>query len=150
MSAVPDHVGRSTGRLDAAAKVSGRYEYGVDAARPGMLWARLARSTEAHALIRSIDVSAARAVPGVRAVLTGEDTRGMITSRYVRDMPLLALDRVRYRGEPVAAVAADTEEAADEACRLIRAEYEPLPVITSTAESLAEGAPLIHPEWESA
>jgi len=145
----PDTVGRSVGRLDGGAKVTGRYEYGVDASRPGMLWARLARSPHAHARILSVDTTAALAVPGVRVVLTGADTQGYLASRYVRDEPLLALDRVRYPGEPVAAVAADTEEAAEEACRLVRVEYEPLPVISSVEAALADDATDIHPDWAS-
>jgi CO/xanthine dehydrogenase Mo-binding subunit len=142
-------IGVSAPRLDATAKVTGRLSYGVDTGRPGMLWARLRRSDVPHARIISIDVSRARALPGVRAVLTGRDTEGFMASRYVRDEPILAVDRVRYRGEPVAAVAADTEEIAEEACRLIGVDYYPLPTVTGVAEALAPDAPLIHPDWES-
>ena len=149
MTAIPETVGRSSGRLDGEAKITGRFEYGVDAARPGMLWARLARSTQPHARIVSIDTSAALAVPGVHAVLTGADTAGFVGSRYVRDEPILATGTIRYAGEPIAAVAADTEEAAEEACRVIVVEYESLPVVGSVDEALAEDAPIIHPEWES-
>jgi CO/xanthine dehydrogenase Mo-binding subunit len=148
MRATPDTVGRPLPRLDGGAKVTGRFEYGVDASRPGMLWARLARSPHAHARIRSIDTAAALAVPGVRAIITGADTVGHMASRYVRDEPILAHRRVRYPGEPVAAVAADTEEAAEEACRLIEVEYEPLPAVGSIEEALAPDAPIIHPDWE--
>ena len=141
-------IGMSVPRHDGPAKVTGRFEYGVDASRPGMLWARLARSTQAHARIVSIDTTAARAVPGVRAVITGADTVEYVGSRYLRDEPILAHERVRYHGEPIAAVAADTEEAAEAACRLIGVEYESLPAIGSVAEALAPDAPIIHPDWE--
>jgi CO/xanthine dehydrogenase Mo-binding subunit len=149
MQRVPPTIGVSGSRLDGTAKVTGRFTYGVDTVRPGMLWARLRRSDLPHARITSIDTSGAEALPGVRAVITGADTAGCMASRYVRDEPILARDRVRYRGEPIAAVAADTQETAEEACRAIRIEYEPLPVISSIAEALAPGAPLLHPEWES-
>ena len=149
MRTAPGTIGVSSGRLDATAKVSGSFVYGVDASRPGMLWARLRRSDLPHAEITRIDVTRAAELPGVRAVITGADTAGCVASRYVRDEPILAAGRVRYRGEPLAAVAADTEEIAEEACRLIDVEYEPLPVVSSIAEALAPDAPLIHPDWES-
>lgn len=145
----PEIIGSSAPRLDGADKVTGRFEYGVDASRPGMLWARLRRSEVPSARIVSMGTSAAEALDGVRAVLTGADTTGLVASRYVRDEPILALDRVRYRGEPIAAVAADTEEIAAEACRLIRVEYEELPRVDSVDEALAPDAPLVHPDWES-
>lgn len=142
-------VGLSTGRADAAAKVTGRFEYGVDIDRPGMLWARLCRSEATSARIVSVDASAAEALPGVWAVLTGVDTTECRASRFIRDEPILARDRVRYRGEPIAVVAAETEEIAAAACRLISVEYEELPQVRSVTDALAPGAPLVHPDWES-
>ena len=141
-------VGKSPIRLDGPDKVTGRFVYGVDVALPGMLWGMLFRSTVPHGLIRRLDVSRAEALPGVRAVLTGAQVGPKKAGRLVRDEPILAIDRVRYWGEPVACVAADSLEIAAAALQLIEAEYEPLPVISSAAAALAPGAPLIHPEWE--
>jgi CO/xanthine dehydrogenase Mo-binding subunit len=148
-TAPPGIIGTSSPRLDRRDKVAGTFEYGADAIRPGMLWGRLRRSEIPHGIIRSIDISHAVALPGVRSVITGEDTVDFLASRLIRDEPIIAHERVRYHGEPVAAVAADTEEIAEEACRLITVEYQPLPIIHDTGEALADGAPLIHPNWES-
>lgn len=142
-------VGTSAVRKDGRAKATGRYRYGVDFELPGMLFAKIHRSTHAHARIASIDVSSAASFPGVRAVLTGADVPSARASRYVRDEPILAIDRVRYVGEPIVAIAADDLETAEEACRLVQVDYEPLPVVSSTEEAIAPGAPLIHPDWES-
>lgn len=142
-------VGSSVARRDGADKASGRYGYGVDFQLPGMLWARLHRTDRVHARIISVDVSEARRVPGVRAIITGHDVPTALASRYVRDEPILAFERVRYHGEPIAAIAADTLDAADAASRLIKVEYEDLPALHTTEESLADGAPLLHPDWQS-
>ena len=142
-------VGTSAVRLDAAEKVTGTFAYGHDVSMPGQLCARLRRSDVPHARLVSVDVSEARKIPGVRAVLSGSDLGDLRGSRFVRDEPVLATDRVRYLGEPVAAVAADTPEIAEQALRSIDVEYEQLPVLRSPDEALAEGAPLLHPDWES-
>ncbi|HEY8486505.1 MAG TPA: hypothetical protein VIL11_03845, partial [Limnochordales bacterium] len=141
-------VGRSAVRLDGVAKATGSFGYGADLRLPGMLWGKIRRAEVPHALIRRVDVSAALEVPGVRAVLTGADVAGMRAGRFVRDEPILAHERVRYAGEPVAAVAADTPEAAEEAARRIVVEYEELPVITDPEQALREESPVLHPEWE--
>jgi CO/xanthine dehydrogenase Mo-binding subunit len=109
-------VGRAVPRLDATAKVTGRAQYTIDLAIPGMVAGRLLRSPYPHAQIQRIDTSAARAVPGVLAVLTSNDVQALERTgeRFV-DQPLLARGRVRYEGEPVAAVAAVDEVIADEA-----------------------------------
>lgn len=136
-------------RLDGRAKVTGDFQYGVDLSVPGMLWAKLARSTVAHGLIRGIDTSRAEALPGVRAVLTGRDVKGIRLGRTVLDEPVLAVDRVRYVGEPVAAVAADTLEIAERAASLVEVDYEPLPVVEDALSALDPSAPDLHPEWPS-
>lgn len=137
------------GMLDAHDRVTGRVPYTIDIRVPGMLHARLLRSTTPHARIRSIDTSRARAVPGVVAVLTGADLadRPDIQPYYgpiFRDQPILAIGKVRFVGEPVAAVAAVDLDAAQEAIDLIDVVYEELPAVLTLDEALAEGAPLVH------
>lgn len=140
-------VGTSAVRRDGMDKVTGRFEYGVDVALPGMLHAKIRRSDVPHARLARVDTSAAQALPGVRAVVTGADVTGRLASRLVRDQPILATDRVRYHGEPVAVVAADTPAIAEQAVRLINVEYDPLPIVETTEQALAPDAPLLHPEW---
>lgn len=143
----PPLVGTSATRLDATAKVSGAFEYGFDSSLPGMLHAKIHRSELAHAMLLSVDTSRAIAMPGVHAVLTGADIGDFRASRFVRDELILAKDRVRYYGEPIAVVAADTEALAEAAAQQIVVEYEPLPIIVDPEQALQPGAPLIHPDW---
>jgi CO/xanthine dehydrogenase Mo-binding subunit len=138
-------VGRSLPRVDGVEKVTGRARYVADLALPGLLVARVLRSPYAHARIARIDTSRARRVPGVGAVVTAADTPGRLWGASVRDQPVLAMDRVRYVGEEVAAVAALDAEAADEALALIEVEYEELPALFDPLAAMAEGAPLLHP-----
>ena len=145
----PTLIGRSVVRGDARAKVTGQFEYGVDVSLPGMLHAKVRRSEIQHGLLRRVDITRALAIPGVHAVLTGADVKDCLASRFVRDEPILAVDRVRYHGEPIAVVAAETKEIAEAAASAIDVEYEPLPAVNSVAESLAPEAPLLHPDWES-
>jgi CO/xanthine dehydrogenase Mo-binding subunit len=137
------------GMLDAVERVTGRVPYTIDLQVPGMLHAKLVRSTVPHARIRSIDVSRARRVPGVVAVLTGADlvARGDLQPYYgpvFRDQPILAIDKVRHVGEPVAAVAAVDLDAAQDAVDAIEVEYDELPAALTLDEALADGAPLVH------
>jgi CO/xanthine dehydrogenase Mo-binding subunit len=138
-------------REDLLEKALGRAQYVTDVRVPGMLHAKLLRSTVPHARIRGIDVAKALAVPGVHAVLTGGDLASLNThwGLYLKDRPVIALGKVRYVGEPVAAVAADTEAAAEEAAELIEVDYERLPYVTSAEEALAEGAPLVHDRMDT-
>lgn len=139
-------VGQPVPRVDAVDKVTGQARYISDLVVPGMLEARILRSPLTHARITRIDVSGALAVPGVVAVVTGEDL-GDIDPYYgvaYKDQPILAMARVRYEGEPVAAVAAIDALAAEEAVERIEVEYDELPEVTTLDESLAEGAPLVH------
>ena len=142
-------VGRSTIRLDGTPKVTGQFAYGVDYSVPGMLWGKIRRSEIAHGLLLRVDVRKALSLPGVRVVITAQDIGEHRASRLIRDELMLAKDRVRYVGEPVAAVAADTPEIAEKAVGLIEVEYEPLPVVTDPEEALKPGAPLLHPDWQS-
>ena len=137
-------VGRSIPRLEARAKVTGRAEYVHNLSVPGMLMAKVARSTVAHGRIRGIDVAAARAMPGVFAVYTGEDIRRVIAEPYYgpafHDQPILALDKVRYAGEPVAVVLAADVHVAESAAQLITAEYEELPAVFDEIEAMTSKA----------
>ena len=133
-------------RRDARDKLRGRTRYTVDRARPGMLHAALARAQVPSARIVRIDISAARRMPGVRAIVTGADA----PFRHgigIADHPLFAMDRIRYDGEPIAAIAADTLAQAQAAAAAIAVELEPLPAVISMADALAPNAPLVHPEW---
>src|SRR3989304_1858430 len=123
-------VGKSVVRLDARTKVLGKEEYCADIKLPGMLHAKVLGSPHPHAKILSVDTSAAENVPGVRCVVTDKDAPKKLTGTgTIRDMPIRAGGGVRYLGEPVAAVAATTLEAAEEAAELIKVEYEELPAI---------------------
>jgi CO/xanthine dehydrogenase Mo-binding subunit len=133
--------------LDARERVTGRLAYTID--RRAELQVALLRSTAPHARIRRLDVSRARAMPGVAAVLTGEDlaARADIAPAFgpvYRDQPLLAIGKVRYVGEPVVAVAAVDLDTAREALDLVEAEYDEVPAVFDTEHALAEGAPLVH------
>ena len=138
------YVGGSGPRLDAVDKVTGAAMYAQDLAVSGMLFGRLKVSPYAHARIKSIDATKAREVEGVRAVILGNEL-DMILGLYMCDRPILPRDVVRYQGEPVAAVAADTEFAARRACELIRIEYEPLPAVFDPEAALADDAVRVHP-----
>jgi CO/xanthine dehydrogenase Mo-binding subunit len=113
-----------------------------------MLWAAFATSPYPHARIVAIDTSAARAVPGVHAVLTGKEIGPRRFGRRLFDWPVLAYDRALFVGERVAAVAAETPQAAAEAARLIEVTYEELPAILDPRDALAETAPILHPDKE--
>ena len=112
---------------------------------PNLLHGMLKRSPIPHGIIKSIDVSKARALPGVRVVVTGQDFPGY-TGLYLKDRRIFALDRVRYVGEAVAAVAADTPEIAQQAVELIEVAYEPLPGVFDPEYGASAEAPLVHPD----
>lgn len=141
-------VGRRLGRLDGVGKVTGAVHYVSDMTLPGMLFGRIFRSTEPHARIVRLDVSKARAMPGVHAVLAGGDLPLVRYGPVVQDMPLLAHERVLFVGQPVALVAATSLEIADRALELIEVEYEPLPAIFEIDEACADGATMLHPHWK--
>ena len=135
--------------IDGVAKVTGRATYTFDVKLPGMLYGKILRSPYPHARILNIDTSKAERLIGVKAVVTGKDTLGIkqgIWRRYPElcDEEILAREKVRYIGEPVAAVAAVDEDTAEEALDLIEVEYEPLPAVFDPMEAIKEGAPQIH------
>jgi CO/xanthine dehydrogenase Mo-binding subunit len=142
-------IGQPTRRVDGEEKATGRARYAADVSLPGTLWGKSLHSSYAHARIVSIDTTAARQLPGVHAVITGADVRGGLWGRAVKDVPVLAYDRVRYFGERVAAVAADDEDIAQRALELIDVEYEELPAVFDPVDALKDGAPILHPDFNS-
>ena len=137
-------IGASVPRIEGPDKATGRAIYTDDITRPGMLHAALLGSHYAHARILSVDTSAARALPGVKAVLVGTDLPHNYIGMFIKDQLPLARDKVRYSGEPVAAVAAIDLMTARQALRLIEIEYEELEPVTDVEEALKPGAPVIH------
>jgi CO/xanthine dehydrogenase Mo-binding subunit len=142
-------VGKPLPRLDGVDSVTGRATYAVDVIPPGMLHARLFRSSVPHAKIRGIDVSRARALPGVAAVLTAADAPAKRFGFGVQDEELFARGKARYIGDVIAAVAAADEATADQALDLIECDYENLPAALTIDEALAENAPLVHERLSS-
>jgi CO/xanthine dehydrogenase Mo-binding subunit len=137
-------VGKSVPRLEGAEKVTGQTRYAADIDVPDALWAKLLRSPHPHARIVGVDTSKAAQLPGVVAVISGADLPPVLTGLRMKDMPVLARDRVRYVGEPVAAVVAETSEIAEQALTLIDIQYEELPFVTDPLEAIRPGAPLLH------
>jgi CO/xanthine dehydrogenase Mo-binding subunit len=145
--AIPGGVGERLRRSDGRAKVTGEFAYASDLRADNMLIGLTLRSPHASAIIRGIDTTAARALPKVRAVLTHEDVPGakQIGMDSLKDQPVLAFDRVRYHGEPVAVVAAEDLATARRAAALIAVNYEPLAVVSDPAAALTADAPPLHP-----
>jgi 4-hydroxybenzoyl-CoA reductase alpha subunit len=140
-------VGRSLPRVDAMEQATGQIQYADDMAPPGTLFGRSLLSTQAHAVITGIDTSRAAALPGVKAVITGADlpiSFGILP--VSQDENVLAIDRVRHVGQPVAAVAAIDAETAEKALGLIDVTYEPLDEVVTLDQALADDRPLIHGE----
>ncbi len=139
-------VGASTPRIDGIEKVTGEAKFTGDLAIPGMLEAKVLRSPLPHALIESIDTSKAAAFPGVIAILTRDDLKDIdpYYGNCLRDRAVVATDRVRFVGEPVAVVAAENALVAEEALSLIDVEYRELSCVLDTDAALAEGAPRLH------
>ncbi|MGZ8203116.1 MAG: xanthine dehydrogenase family protein molybdopterin-binding subunit, partial [Burkholderiales bacterium] len=141
-------IGRSIPRLEAREKVSGRAEYIHNLRLPGMLYGKVFRSTLAHGRIKSIDVAAAAAVPGVHRVITAEDVKSVIPNPYYgpifHDQPILAMDKVRHVGESVAVVLAADPHVAEYATQLIDIEYEELPPVFDEVAAMQSSAPVVH------
>jgi len=139
--------------IDGVAKITGRAEYTFDITLPRMLYGKILRSSYPHAEILNIDTSKAEQLRGVKAVLTGKDTLGRKQGIWRRfkelcDEEILARDKVRYIGEPIATVAAVDEDTAEEALNLIEVEYKPLPGVFEPLEAIKEGAPQLHDNAE--
>ncbi len=140
--------GTSAPRTDGIAKVTGAARYAIDLSVPGMAHVIVVRSSRAHANIRGIETSAAAAAPGVLRVITGADLLAAGLTPYyghvVLDHPVLAIGKVRFHGEPVALVVAESRREAAEAADLVEVDYEELPSVTDAVEALAPGAPVLH------
>jgi CO/xanthine dehydrogenase Mo-binding subunit len=140
-------VGRSVGRLEGAAKVTGRAEYVHNLRLPGMLYGKIVRSTVSHGRIRSIDADAARALAGVHRVVTIADIRTVVPEPFYgpafHDQPILAVDKVHFVGEPVAVVLAADPHIAEAAAQLVVADYEELPAVYDEVEAMTSAA-IVH------
>jgi CO/xanthine dehydrogenase Mo-binding subunit len=153
MNAELSVIGKANRRVDSREKATGEFQYVGDLPNlPNMLYARVLRSPHAHALVKRIDKSKAEKVPGVRAVISHEDIDGRFVSRGISPHPkkprpwdsYILEKEVRFVGDRVAAVAAVSPEAAEEALSLIEVEYEPLPAVFDPAEAIKDGAPKVH------
>jgi CO/xanthine dehydrogenase Mo-binding subunit len=137
-------VGTAVPRAEGSDKVSGRTLYAADVNLPGTLWAKILRSPHAHARILNIDVSKAQRIRGVKAILTGSEVQGHLIGKQIRDMPVLCWDRVRFVGDRVAAVAAESVDAAQEAVNVIDVDYESLAAVFDPLEAMQLSAPRLH------
>jgi CO/xanthine dehydrogenase Mo-binding subunit len=146
-------IGKRTPRPDGADKVTGRAAYAADTTMPGMIWGKVLRSPHPHARIKSIDTSKAEKLPGVKAVVTSKDIVDFPIEKGplmlgIQDMRwmcrnVMARERALFHGHPVAAVAADTQAIAAEACKLIKVDYEVLPFVIDVDEARKDGAPTL-------
>jgi CO/xanthine dehydrogenase Mo-binding subunit len=141
-------IGQSVERADGRLKLAGQAEFTGDIRLPGMLYGAVLHSPVAHARIASIDTSAAEKLDGVVAILTGEDLADLdpYYGHALRDRPIVAIGKVRFTGEPVAVVAAESQAAADFAVTRITVDYDELPLAASLEAALADDAPLVHEE----
>lgn len=137
-------VGKPLPRKDAFEKAAGKALFSPDLTLPGMLFGKILRSPYVHARILSISAQKARRLPGVKAVITAEDTSGELFGLTIMDMPILAKSKARFAGEPVAAVAAVDKDTAFEALDLIEVGYEELPAVSNPLKAMEEGTPLVH------
>jgi CO/xanthine dehydrogenase Mo-binding subunit len=138
------NLNKAVPRIEGADKVSGKMRYAADVLFPAALAAKILRTSLPHARILGIDTSKAANLAGVRAIITGADVAGVMVGLRMKDMPLLAQERVRYVGEPVAAVAADNDAIANEALSLIDVQYQELPFVTDPIEAIRPGATVLH------
>ena len=137
-------IGAGVGRVEGADKVSGHAIYGADVHFKDALWGKILRSPYPHARIKSIDVSKAQNVEGVKAIVTGKDEPEHYQGKSIRDIPVLCWDKARFIGDRIAAVAAESRDAAEEAINLIEVEYEELPAVFDVLEAMKPGAPVLH------
>ena len=139
-----DIVGKSYPQIDGMQKAMGKTKFVTDLVLPGMLYGRTLRSPYPHANIKNIDTSRAKALAGVKAVVTYADTPGIKFGPRSEDWTIFAGDKTRFHGDEVAAVAAIDEDTAEEALELIAVDYEELPFVTDPLEAMQPGAPLVH------
>lgn len=138
------NVGKAVPRCDGTEKVIGKTLYAGDIGLPGTLWGAILRSPIPHGLLVAVSTSKAKAIHGVRTVITSNELPASLIGRRMKDMPILARGRVRYVGEPVAAVAAETADIAQEALNHIELAYNPIPAVYDAAEAMIPGAPTVH------
>ena len=138
------YVGKPAPKIEGAKKVSGQALYTADHLLPGTVWGKILRSPYPHARISRINTERAKKHAGVLGVLTAADIPEVLTGRRLRDMPMLARDRVRFIGEKVAVVAAEERDVAEEAAQLIEVEYEPVTPVFDPLMAITEGAPELH------
>src|SRR5439155_7864395 len=131
-------------RVDGELKVVGQMMYADDLALPGLLYVAVVRSSYAHARIVSINIEEAMKVSGVHRVLTGADVASLRFGRAIRDVPILAVEKVRFTGEMVVAVAAESGAIAEAAAALVDVQYEPLPAVFDAVEALTPEALAVH------
>jgi xanthine dehydrogenase molybdenum-binding subunit len=141
-------VGKGIARIDADVRVTGKAIFGDDVQLPGLLHGKVLRSPHAHARIRRLDTTKAERLPGVKAVVTAQDAPETPAGGVIKDRWIFARDKVRYMGEPIAAVAATDPHIAEEALRLIDVEYEPLPAVIDPRLAAEPNAALVHEAWE--
>jgi len=142
-------IGKPLPRVEGAAKVSGECLYAADVTRRGTLWGKVLRSPLPHARILNVDASRAARLGGVKAVITAKDMNPRLVGATLKDMPMMARDRVRYVGEEIAAVAAVDSDVAEDAVSLIDVEYEELPAVFDPLEAIKPDAPIVHPDYDS-
>lgn len=138
-------VGKPVIRKDALDKVLGKTQFAADMKLPGMLYAKILRSKVPHAILKKVDTSAAEALPGVYAVLTAKDVPGSNSHGIIlKDEPVLAIDKIRKIGEPLAVVAAESEKIAEQALALITVKFEEIPAVFDPEEAMKPDAPKVH------
>lgn len=141
----PSYIGASVRRIDGRGKLTGATKYAADLTLPGMLHVKVLRSPYAHARILDIDTAEAEAMPGVEAVLTWKDIPGRnLYGAFIPDQPVFCRDKVRFIGDAVAAVVAESEEIARQALARIRVHYDVLPAVFDPEEAMRPGAPVLH------
>lgn len=140
------NVGKAVPRCDGTEKVTGKTLYAADVGLPGTLWGAVLRSPIPHGQLISVNTSKAKAIPGVRTVITSNELPSALLGRRMKDMPILAQGRLRYFGEPVAALAAETADIAQAALDCIELLYNQIPAVYDPAEAMIPGAPTIHDE----
>src|SRR3990172_1979805 len=129
-------VGKPVPRCEGTEKVTGKILYAADVNLPGALWGLILRSPIPNGRVVSVDTSGAKAIPGVRTVLTGNELPTTLIGRRMKDMPVLARDRVRYVGEPIAALAAETPDIAEEALTHIKFAYDEIPAVYNPLQAM--------------
>lgn len=143
-------IGESVPMLDSVARVTGAVEYMVNLRLPNMLVGKIVRSQSPHARLLKVDTANASSVPGVVAILTGRDLGpNPFYGVMMKDQGVVAVDRVRFVGEPVAAIAAESMDAAEEAALLLEIEYEELPAVFDAQEAMRPGAPALHEKFQN-